>query len=78
MQVKSRPLCRLQSWLASKELTAGGGGSNGGIARGGNVPDQPEETLGGGVLLGGQLVLDELLDGGRLAGGSELTFAELL
>lgn len=35
----------------------------------GFVPGQPEETLGGLVLLALQLVDDELLESGRLAGG---------
>lgn len=40
--------------------------------------NQPEETLGGNVLLGGQLGLDELLKGGGLAGSSQLALADFL
>lgn len=44
----------------------------------GVLPSQPEETLGGDVLLGGQLVLDKLLEVGGLAGSGELTVTNLL
>lgn len=43
-----------------------------------NVPDEPEETLGGDVLLGGELVLDEFLQVLGLGGGGELTVTNLL
>lgn len=43
-----------------------------------NAPDEPEETLGGGVLLGLELVPAEVLDVLRLAGGRELPLADFL
>lgn len=43
-----------------------------------NAPDEPEETLGGGVLLGLELVPAEVLDVLRLGGGRELPIADFL
>jgi hypothetical protein len=42
------------------------------------VPNQPDEALGGSVLLGGQLVLNEVLDSLGSIRGSKLALAELL
>lgn len=44
----------------------------------GDAPNEPEETLGGSVLLGLELVSAEILDVFGLGGGSELTFTEFL
>jgi hypothetical protein len=43
-----------------------------------SIPDKPNKTLGGRVLLGGELVPDQILDGGRLGGSSELAVTQLL
>lgn len=48
------------------------------VGCGSGVPDQPEETLGGGVLLRLQLVADQVLDVFGLEGGDELALAKLL
>ncbi len=44
----------------------------------GYIPDKPQETLGGSVLLGFELVADEVLDVLRLGGSGELTLTEFL
>jgi hypothetical protein len=42
------------------------------------VPDEPQETLGGSVLLRLELVAAEVLDIVGLGGGGELAFTEFL
>lgn len=42
------------------------------------VPDQPQKTLGGSVLLRLELVAAEVLDIGGLGGGGELALTEFL
>ena len=48
------------------------------VQRMGDAPDEPEETLGGGVLLGLDLVAAEILDVLGLGRGSELPVTDLL
>lgn len=43
-----------------------------------HLPDEPHATLTSDVLLGLQLVADEVLDGLGLGGGSSVTLAEFL
>lgn len=43
-----------------------------------HLPDEPQATLGSDVLLGLQLVADEVLDGLGLGGGSCVALAEFL
>lgn len=42
------------------------------------VPNEPQQTLGGDVLLGLELVAGEILDVFGVGGGSELTVADFL
>lgn len=42
------------------------------------VPNQPQKTFGGSVLLRLELVAAEVLDIGGLGGGGELAFTEFL
>lgn len=44
----------------------------------GSVPVQPDETFCCGVLLGCELVTDEVLEGFRVDGSSELTVTDFL
>lgn len=44
----------------------------------GCIPDEPQEALSGDVLLGLELVADEVLDVFGVGGGSELTVADFL
>lgn len=60
-------------WIGLGERVGGAG-----EREGGGVPDEPEETLGGSVLLGLELVPAEILDVLGLAGGRELPFADFL
>ena len=69
MQVNSRPLKILSV------LEVSWGGQEG---RGRNIPDEPEETLGGGVLLGLDLVAAEILDVLGFGRGSKLAITDLL
>jgi hypothetical protein len=43
-----------------------------------DIPNEPNESLSGGVLLGGKLILDELLNGLGFGRGSELTVTKFL
>ena len=43
-----------------------------------NLPDEPEEAFGCGVLAGLELVADEVLQGVGLEGSSELTVLDFL
>lgn len=43
-----------------------------------HVPDQPQKTLGGSVLLGLELITAQVLDVLGLGGGSKLAIADFL
>lgn len=42
------------------------------------VPDKPEKSLSSGVLLGGQFIANEILNGLRLGGSCELAVSDFL